>query len=70
MPEKIDVIEFLIRKGPDRTERELAEAMYGRSAYQQHVNQECRMLADKGKVERRGTGGPGDPFRYHPAAYS
>lgn len=63
-----EVLEFLIEKGPGRTEKQLAEAIYGSGdhSYQQHVNQDCRMLADAHKAERRGAGGPADPFRYYP----
>lgn len=62
-----DVVAFLIEKGPGRTETELAKAIFGDKGYQQQVNQDCRMLADRGAVERRG-GGPGDPSRYYPSA--
>jgi hypothetical protein len=64
---QIDVIEFLILQGPGRTERELAEAIHGNNAYQQQVNQDCKLLFQRGKVERRGHGGPADPYRYYPA---
>jgi hypothetical protein len=63
---QIDVLEFLIEKGPGRTEAELAEAIFAQGAYQQKVNQDCRMLADRGAVERRGFGGSSDPYRYYP----
>jgi len=62
---QIDVLQFLIEKGPNRTEIELARAIHGDYAYQQQVNQDIRML-DRGEVERRGSGGPNDPYRYHP----
>jgi hypothetical protein len=39
----VDVLAFLIEKGPRRTEAELAEAIFGRGSYQQKVNQDCRM---------------------------
>jgi hypothetical protein len=63
-----EVLPFLIEKGPGRTEKQLAEAIYGPGpqAYQQHVNQDCRMLADARKVERRGSGGQSDPFKSYP----
>ncbi|WP_162930194.1 hypothetical protein [Pseudophaeobacter sp. EL27] len=61
-----EVLKFLIEKGPGRTEQELAEAIFGKKAYQQQVNQDCRMLADRGEVDRRRDGGQADPFRYHP----
>lgn len=59
-----DAIVFLVQKGPGRTEAELAEAIYGKTGYQQQVNQECRLLVGHGKIVRKGNGGPGDPFRY------
>ena len=60
-----DVLMFLIEKGPGRTEAELAEAIFGDRAYQQRVKGECRLLVDRGRIERRGTG-PSDPFKYFP----
>jgi len=63
---KIDVIEYLIENGPDRTEIELSKALYGPTGYQQQVNQECSMLVSSGRVKRRGAGGVNDPFRYFP----
>jgi hypothetical protein len=56
-----DVLNYLIRKGPGRTELELARAIYGGNAHQQRVNQDCYMMAILGKA-----GGPGDPYRYWP----
>lgn len=62
------VVHFLIDKGPGRTEAELSNAIFGGNAPQQRVNQECRLLNNRGVVERRGDGGPADPFRYFPRA--
>ena len=61
-----DVLIFLVEKAPGRTETELAEAIYGLGANQQNVNEDCRMLADAGRIARRGRGIPDDPFRYFP----
>jgi hypothetical protein len=61
-----DVLIFLVEKAPGRTETELAEAIYGLGANQQNVNEDSRMLADAGKIARRGRGIPDDPFRYFP----
>lgn len=61
---QIDVLQFLIEKGPGRTEIELARAIHGDTAYQQQVNQDLRMLVDEGKIKRRGMGGTNDPYRY------
>lgn len=63
-----DVLLFLIEKSSGRTETQLAEAKFGDSCYQQCVNGDCRLLESKGLVERRGTGGPNDPYKYHSRA--
>jgi hypothetical protein len=60
-----DVLLFLIEKGPGRTEAQLAEAIYAGKAYQQRVNQDCRLLVDRGRITRRGDGGPSDPYKYY-----
>jgi hypothetical protein len=60
-----NVMLFLIEKGPGRTEKELAEAVFGGRASQPLVNQDCRLLAERALVERRGAGGVSDPFRYY-----
>jgi hypothetical protein len=60
------VLTFLIENGPGRTEAQLAEAIFGGLGYQQRVNGDCRLLESKGFVERRGSGGPGDPYKYYP----
>lgn len=62
----LDVLGFLIKKGPGRTEAQLAEAIFADHAYQQRVNQDCVLLVNKGIVERRGDGGPSDPYKYYP----
>jgi len=64
---QIDVLQFLIAKGPGRTEIELARAIHGDQAYQQQVNQDLRMLVDRNVVERRKEGGPNDPYKYYSA---
>lgn len=61
-----DVIEFLISKCHGRTEIEISQAIFGDGAYQQSVNQDCRMLVNENKIERRGAGGQSDPFKYYP----
>jgi hypothetical protein len=63
---QIDVVEYLIGKGPGRTELELAIAIHGPNGRQPQVNQDCRMLADRAKIERRGLGGAAEPYRYYP----
>lgn len=64
MPTISDVLLFLIKNGPGRTEVQLAEAMFGQSGYQQRVNGNCRLLVNRGLVRRTGEGGPVDPHRY------
>ncbi|MGY3355098.1 hypothetical protein ACVWZK_001761 [Bradyrhizobium sp. GM0.4] len=63
---QIDVLQFLIEKGPGRTEIELARAIHGEQAHQQQVNQDLVLLVGRGNADRRGEGGPGDPYRYYP----
>jgi hypothetical protein len=65
-----DVLVYLVTKGPGRSGRELAHAIYGSAADQQLVNQECRLMAAAGKIEQRGSGSPSDPFRYFPFSSS
>lgn len=59
-------VKRLIVRDPGRTAGEIAEAILGTGARQQRVNPYCRELFVTGEVERRGKGGPGDPFRYYP----
>lgn len=63
----MDVLQYLIEKGPGRTEAELAEAIFGKHGYQQRVNGDCNLLVNRGLVERRGHGGHADPYRYFKA---
>jgi hypothetical protein len=47
------------------TEEDIAEMLFGQDkAYQQRVNQDCRLLVGQGKLVRDGEGGPADPFTY------
>jgi hypothetical protein len=63
----IDDIERLIRETPGLTATELAYRLFGiNEGYSQRINTECRALAHLGRIERRGSGGPGDPYRYYP----
>jgi hypothetical protein len=66
MPIKQDVVLYLIIQGPGRTAVELSQAIHGYKGIQQNANQECEMLARAGKIERRGAGGPADPYRHFP----
>jgi hypothetical protein len=64
---QMDVLAYLVRIGPGRTAVELSEAIHGDAGHQQRVNQDLLSLATQGAIERRGDGGPNDPFRYYPA---
>jgi hypothetical protein len=61
-----DDIERLVFRKPGLTEAELANNLFGSGGYQQRVNSTCRRLLKEGRVVRYGSGGPGDPFTYHP----
>ena len=56
----------IVGKRPGLTELELARAIFGPSAVQQHVNKDCRSLSELGLLERRGVGVRGDPYVYYP----
>ena len=45
-----------------QTELELAQSILGADAYQQRVNGDCRLLLNRGQVERRGKGAGMTPF--------
>ena len=60
-------IERLIHERPGLTARALAQALFGPDGYAERVTTECRLLAQLGRIARRGEGGPSDPFTYHPA---
>jgi hypothetical protein len=66
----MDKLEHLIREAPGLTATELARKLFGVDGYHSRVGAECRLLAHSKRVERRGSGGPGDPYRYFPAAQS
>jgi len=59
---KIDVLAYLIKQGPGRSEIELARAIHGNDAYQQQVNGDLSLLLSRGIVERRSE----NPYRYYP----
>ena len=63
-------VERLIRESPGLTATAIAQALFGHDGYSQRVNAECRSLVFAGRVERRGGGGPADPFTYHPCRIS
>jgi hypothetical protein len=48
-----------------REPRLRAEAIFGNRGYQQRVNGDCNLLVTRGVIERQGSGGPADPYRYY-----
>ena len=62
-----DRVRELISDRKGLTAKELSEEIFGnKEGYQQRVNPHCIDLVNEGVVERRGEGGPRDPFRYFP----
>ena len=62
----IQALKRLVNEGPGRTATELARALYGHDGYQARVGPALRTLCYSGQIERRGEGGPADPYRYFP----
>ncbi len=62
----IEDVERLIQETPGLTATALAQRLFGHDGYHSRVSAEIRALVHVGRVERRGGGGPGDPFTYHP----
>jgi hypothetical protein len=54
----------VVRQRPGVTELDIAKALFGPSALQPQVNQDCRLLVQRGMIIRRGAGGRADPFTY------
>lgn len=64
----LDELERLIHLTPGLRATQLAEALFGVDGYHERVGAACRTLVQLGRAERRGSGGPGDPYTYHPPA--
>lgn len=62
----LDRLAKLIHDRPGLTATELARELHGDDGYHERVGGACRVLAQFGKVKRRGNGGPGDPYTYYP----
>ena len=63
----LDAVRFLIQKAQGRTQREIAEDVFGHGADPSRVNWECDHLIRHGEAERHGQGSTADPFTYHPS---
>ena len=64
----IDDVERIIQTTPGLTATQIARKLYGINGYGERVRAACQMLHHSGRIERTGRGGPGDPFRFYPAA--
>jgi len=64
----IEDVERLIQEAPGLTATALAQRLFGYDGYHSRVSAEIRALVHVKRVERRGGGGPGDPFTYYPVA--
>lgn len=64
----LDRLEKLILDRPGLTATKLSETLFGLDGYHERVAGACRTLVQCGKAERRGAGGPGDPYTYYPPA--
>jgi hypothetical protein len=51
-PVVAQAVEVIVRHRPGITEKELAEAIFGRGGYPQRVNSECRWLISLGYIKR------------------
>ncbi len=60
-------VESAVKDCPGRTATQIAEALFGSNGYGEQVRPTCAVLIAMGRIERRGRGGPGDPYRYFPA---
>jgi hypothetical protein len=60
-----DIYSLVVRRH-GLTELEIARELFGGDGYQQQVNLPCRQLIDEGRIQRRGQGGPREPFTYYP----
>jgi len=64
-----DDIEALVRRKSPRlqlTEEDIAEMLFGPSAYPQRVNKACRQLVAEERLKREGDGVPHSPHWYRP----
>jgi hypothetical protein len=61
----IDDVELLIRATPGMTASQIATTLFGENGYGERAGMYCLYLWRFGRIERRGKGGPGNPFRYY-----
>jgi len=61
-----DQILVVVNRHAGMTELDIAKAIYGPTAIQQQVNQDCRLLVNRGLLRRGGRGGRNEPYTYFP----
>ena len=59
-------VEALVAKRPGMTAPEIARALFGASGIQQQVNPSLLRLSREKRIDRRGPGGPAEPYTYFP----
>jgi hypothetical protein len=62
----LDDVERIIKEKPGLTATQMARLLFGSNGYAERINGACRILERSGRIERRGRGGPGNPFTYYP----
>jgi len=62
----IETVKRLVQERPGSTATQLAAVLYGKDGYSERINPTLRVLCRSGHIERQGSGGPRDPYRYFP----
>ncbi len=60
-------VEDVVKGRPGLTARQIAVTLSGTSGYGEQVRPVCDVLVASARIEKRGAGGPADPYRYYPA---
>jgi hypothetical protein len=58
----------VVNRKPGMTAADIARALFGPRGFQQQINPSLLGLYREGRIDRRGYGGSGDPYTYHPIA--
>jgi hypothetical protein len=62
----IERINIVVAAHPGLTAREVAEILFGINGYGERVRPDLIRLIESGCITRQGSGGPADPYTYHP----